>query len=103
MLNTIGNVISVICVMIFVVNQDQQRHHLQKLQLILFKQSQLCTVQTNSSYRNNINKLIKHKMWTMNLSFQNYKNILSSLNIQGEKSKKISSSPRPKICVGLLP
>jgi len=34
-----------------------------------------------------INKLKKHKMWTMKLSFQNTKNMLSSIKIQGEKGK----------------
>jgi len=50
-----------------------------------------------SNSRQNINKLIKHKICTMNLSFQNTKNMFSSPNIQGEKGKNNSSSPRQGI------
>jgi len=39
--------------------------------------------------RPNINKLIKHKICTMDLSFQNTKNMLPSIKIQGENGKKL--------------
>jgi len=38
----------------------------------------------------NINKLIKHKMCKMDLSFQNTKNMVSSIKIQGENGKNYS-------------
>jgi len=42
-----------------------------------------------STFRDNINKLIKHKICTMDLSFQNTKNMLFSIKIQGENDKKL--------------
>jgi len=39
--------------------------------------------------RHNINKLIKHKICSIDLSFQNTKNMLSSIKIQGENAKKL--------------
>jgi len=40
-----------------------------------------------STSRHNINKLIKEKISRINLSFQNTKNILPNIKIQGEKGK----------------
>jgi len=42
-----------------------------------------------STSRHNINKLIKHKICTMNLSFQNTKNMLCTIKIHGENGKKL--------------
>jgi len=42
-----------------------------------------------STSRHNINKLIKHKICTIDLSFQNTKNMLFSIKIQGENVKKL--------------
>jgi len=42
-----------------------------------------------STPRHNINKLIKHKICIMNLSFQKSKNMLSSIKIQAEKGKNL--------------
>jgi len=39
--------------------------------------------------KDNINKLIKHKICTVNLSFQKSKNVLSSIKIQAEKGKNL--------------
>jgi len=46
-----------------------------------------------SSFRQNINKLIKHKTGTMNLSFKISKNKLSSIKTQGKKGQKFKAPP----------
>jgi len=42
-----------------------------------------------SNSRHNINKLMKHKICTVKLSFQKSKNMLSSIKIQAGKGKNL--------------
>jgi len=49
-----------------------------------------------SSSRHNINKLMQHKICTINLSSLKSKNMLSSKKTQGEKSKKVITQPLDK-------